>query len=343
MKPFSELTRLGRLRRLRRLAREALEVYGLDGARLTFIQYEGNVIYRVDVPVWRSKTGGLSLYNENRYVLRILTTSDMDYARSELTWLAALSQAGLPVPSPMPTQEGELLTKIATPGVPNGKIVSIMRWINRRRLTKGFRKHHLRTLGKIIARLHTFSADWKPPEGFTRPHWDWDGQLGGREFRFPLKKLVESMPGIYREPFQIVSQQVKQVTQLFGKDTDAYGLIHSDLYPENMLFKGRQVFPIDFEDCGYGYWIWDIAIALCSWPWTEEWYWMREAFLEGYFQIRTLPEAQLQHLDLFMAAQYATMVLWSTMFIQNDPAMRVEYEAWREREGNKLMLYAERR
>ena len=85
MKPFSELTRLGRLRRLRRLAREALEVYGLDGARLTFIQYEGNVIYRVDVPVWRSKTGGLSLYNENRYVLRILTTSDMDYARSELT------------------------------------------------------------------------------------------------------------------------------------------------------------------------------------------------------------------------------------------------------------------
>jgi Ser/Thr protein kinase RdoA (MazF antagonist) len=343
MKPYSELTRLGRLRRLRQLAWAALEVYDLDGARLTFIQYEGNVIYRVDVTDPGSKHGGKSLYDKNRYVLRVLTTSDWDYARSELTWLSALSQAGLPVPSPVPTQEGELLTKIATPGVPEGKIVSMMRWINGRRLTKGFRKHHLRALGQIVARLHSFSADWQPPEGFTRPHWDWEGQLGGREFRYPVEELSAAMPDIYREAFQIVSKQVKQATQEFGKNPDAYGLIHSDLYPENMLFNGRQVFPIDFEDCGFGYWIWDIAIALCSWPWTEDWYWMREAFLEGYFQIRTLPEAQLQHLDLFMAAQYATMVLWSTMFIQTDPAMRAEYEAWREREGNKLLLYAERR
>jgi Ser/Thr protein kinase RdoA (MazF antagonist) len=343
MKPYSELTRLGRLRRLRRLAQAALKVYGLDNARLTFIQYEGNIIYRVDVPVSGSKNCRGSLYNKNRYVLRVLTTSDLDYAQSELTWLAALSQAGVPVPNPVPTREGELLTRIATPGVPKGKIVSMMRWINGRRLTKGFREHHLRALGEIVARLHAFSAEWQPPEGFPRPHWDWEGQLGGRQFRLPLEELVATMPDIYREPFQMVSEQVKQVTKGFGKDTDAYGLIHSDLYPENMLFKGQQVFPIDFEDCGYGYWIWDIAIALCSWPWTEEWYWMREAFLDGYYQIRTLPETQLQYLDLFMAAQYATMVLWSTMFIKNDPAMRAEYEAWREREGNKLLLYAEQR
>ena len=50
MKPYDELTRTGRLRRLRKLAEVALWEYGLSDARLTFQHYEGNVIFRVDVP-----------------------------------------------------------------------------------------------------------------------------------------------------------------------------------------------------------------------------------------------------------------------------------------------------
>ena len=50
MKPYNDLTRLGRLRRLRQLGEVALDAYGLSGARLTFIQYEGNVTFRVDNP-----------------------------------------------------------------------------------------------------------------------------------------------------------------------------------------------------------------------------------------------------------------------------------------------------
>jgi hypothetical protein len=111
--------------------------------------------------------------------------------------------------------------------------------------------------------------------------------------------------------------------------------------PENVLFKAGEVFPIDFEDCGYGHWIWDIGVALGYWPWSEDWYWIRDAFLEGYAQARILPASQLVHLDLFMAAQYATMVLWASMSIKNDPAMRAEYEEWRNREGNKLLHYFE--
>jgi Ser/Thr protein kinase RdoA (MazF antagonist) len=69
---------------------------------------------------------------------------------------------------------------------------------------------------------------------------------------------------------------------------------------------------------------------------------MRDAFLEGYAQVRALPEAQLKHLDLFMATQYATMVLWASMFIQRDAARRAEHEAWRERDGRNLLRYFQR-
>jgi Ser/Thr protein kinase RdoA (MazF antagonist) len=70
---------------------------------------------------------------------------------------------------------------------------------------------------------------------------------------------------------------------------------------------------------------------------------MREAFLEGYGAIHTLPESQLRHLDLFMATQYATMVLWATARIKNDPARQAEHEELRDQDGEKLLRYFERR
>jgi Ser/Thr protein kinase RdoA (MazF antagonist) len=261
-----------------------------------------------------------------------------------MTWLAALSrEAGLPVPAPVPTLEGDLLTQVATQGLPKGRIVSLMRWLDGRRLTTGFQPGHFRAWGRSVARLHQFSSTWQPPGGFERPDWDWEGQLGGRYFRCSVDELVDSMPEHLREPFQIVSREARTVMGGLGKGQDAYGLIHGDLYPENVLFKAAQAYLIDFEDCGFGYWLWDIAVALCLWPWTEEWYWRRDAFLDGYTQIRALPESQLQHLDLFMAAQYATMILWASLFIRNDPARKAEHEAWREGDGEKLLRYFERR
>jgi Ser/Thr protein kinase RdoA (MazF antagonist) len=344
MKPYDQLSRLGQLRRTRCLAEVALEAYGLGEARLTFLQYTANIVYRVDVPGWAKAESRQSPYVPNRYLLRVLYTNRLEAVKGEMTWLAALRrEANLPVPEPVPTRDGDLVTRIAIPGVPQGRLVSLMRWIDGRRISTGLRPAHFRAWGRVVARLHAFAAGWQPPEGFKRPVWDWEGQLGGRYFHCSVEELVASMPGHLREPFQIVSREARQVMDSLGTGPDVYGLIHSDMYPENVLFKDGEAYPIDFEDCGFGYWLWDIAVALCLWPWTEEWYWMRDAFLDGYSGVRVLPESQLQHLDLFMAVQYATMVLWASLFVRNDPARRPEHEAWREGDGLKLLRYLERR
>lgn len=344
MKPYDDLTRLGRLRRLRPLAQQALRAFGLPDAHLAFLQYTGNVVYRVDARSGDTVKRMRGPYIEDRYLLRILTTSDRAAVESELAWLAAMSgEAGLPVPQPVPTEDGRLLTTITTPGVAQGRIVSLMRWIDGRRLSTGFRPSHFTAWGRMIARLHAFALEWQPPKGFKRPHWDWAGQLGGEHFPVSVEELVASMPPRIQEPFRHVSQQAKQAMQALGTGPEAYGLIHSDMYPENVLFKAGEVFPIDFEDCGYGYWLWDLAVPLCSWPWTEDWKWKRDALLGGYTRIRMLPAIQLAQLDLFMAVQYATMVLWASMFILHDPARRAEHQAWRRREGRNLLRYFERR
>ena len=58
MKDYRELTRLGQLRRTRQLAEAALAAYGLSAARLKFVQYSANIIYRVDVPASLAVRGG---------------------------------------------------------------------------------------------------------------------------------------------------------------------------------------------------------------------------------------------------------------------------------------------
>lgn len=341
MKPYRELTRRGRLSRLRELANKALVPYGLDGARLTFLQYFTNIIYRVDVPGSSSQIAG-SPFSPDRYVLRIHALSDNDAIASELTWLRALDQeASLPVPAPILTLDGTLLVKISTPGVPHGRVISIMRWLDGRKLQRGLRPQHLKALGQVVARMHNFSASWNPPAGFSRPHWDWDAQLGGRMFEHSIEELIDCMPLQIREPFKVVSQKARQAMEALGKGPDAYGLIHGDLYAENVLYKAGQAYPIDFEDCGYGYWMDDIAVALCQWAWGKDWQRMQDAFWDGYDQVRRMPEEQWEQLDLFVAAHFATMVLWASDFIKYDPIRAEEYESWRTDNVRKLMDYFE--
>jgi Ser/Thr protein kinase RdoA (MazF antagonist) len=343
MKPFRELSRRGRLVRLRKLANQSLKSYGIVGAQLNFIQYGENIIYRVDCPGRVDMRSVADCFVPNRYVLRIHASSDAEMIASELTWLAALStEGGLPVPAPVPNNDGELVTKIKTEEIPAGRMISLMQWLDGRRLRKGFKPNHLAALGQTVARMHAFSAKWQPPKGFFRPTWDWESNLGGSMFKHPMEEIVGMIPEKFLQPFQVVSMKAQQAMDNFGKSFDAYGLIHADLYPENVLFRDGKALPIDFEDCGYGYWMWDIAVALCEWAWGREWEQMRDAFQDGYARVRTLTDAQWAQLDLFIATQFATIVLWSTALLMNDPKRAGEYAPWREKVGNQLLGYFNR-
>jgi len=342
MKPFRKLTRLGQLRRMRQLAETALESYDLGETRLTFLRYFANITYRVDAAKSSTHKMKPSPYTPNRYLLRVLLSDHWEYAKGEMTWLAALSnEAGLFVPAPVPTCDGKLLMHIFSPSVPAGRIVSLMRWVDGYKLVKEMRTDQFQAWGRMVGTLHAFASHWQPPDGFERFVWDWEGLLGGRGFDYSVEELIASMPKYLQEPFQIVSKEIKSTMKSLGKGSDAYGMIHADMYPDNILFKDGEVFPIDFEDCGFGYWLWDIGVALEQYPWTEEWYTKRDAFLNGYLQAHTLPESQLRHIDLFIAANYVTGVLWTSAFILDDPARKDEHENWRNANGAKLLQYIE--
>jgi Ser/Thr protein kinase RdoA (MazF antagonist) len=339
-KQFREMNRRERLVRFRRIAQIALCDYGLTNADLALIQYNENVIYKVKTPDQGFAPSGNSPFIPGCYALRIHAMDDQPAIHSEMTWMKAMSeQSHIAVPAPVETVDGGLTVRVASGGIPKGRFVTLLKWMKGRKLQKNLHPSNLEAIGKTVAHLHNFSANWQPPKGFSRPRWDWESQLGGSMFDVSLELLIETMPEQFKGPFKTVSDEAKSVMADLGEGPDAFGLIHSDLYPENVLFNNGQAYPVDFEDCGYGYWLWDIAVALCTWAWGPKWLVMREAFYKGYSEFRCLPEEQWQLLDLFIAMQYATMLLWASAFLQHDPIRRAEYEPWRDESGQKMLGY----
>lgn len=335
MKPFERLTPLGQVRRLRRLAQSALLEYGLGGARLRFVAQSENTTFRVDVPGDTQRQAMGHPYVANRYLLRIhrrgYQTSEA--IASEMAWLWALRQdADLPVPEPVPALDGELWVEAAAPGVPEPRACSLLRWMRGRLIRQRFQPHHFEALGRLMACLHDHAVQWDLPPDFTRRHWDWEGLFGdGAGFNLPASQVWALVPQAYHDVFDAVARQTQRTMESLRQGPDVFGLIHADLFlgaEGNVLFSGGQARPVDFDDCGLGYWAYDLAVPLCHWQQAEGWPSIRDALLDGYARIRPLPEDQLACLDLFMAARHVSEVLWGVDMAQVNSAFQAELDGW---------------
>jgi Ser/Thr protein kinase RdoA (MazF antagonist) len=113
----------------------------------------------------------------------------------------------------------------------------------------------------------------------------------------------------HRQTFSLVAQQLRQVMQDWGEGADVFGLIHADLGVDaNLFFWHGEPRAIDFDDSGFGYWVYDLAVALDACRDDPAYPRYREALLDGYTELRALPQKQAEQVDLFLAG---TEVYWN--------------------------------
>ena len=92
--------------------------------------------------------------------------------------------------------------------------------------------------------------------------------------------------------FRATAERVRWGLQELGKDSNVFGAIHPDLHLNNFLFHEGEAYVIDFEACGWGYCLFDLAVTLSSLEGcVEDRTPMRAALLKGYQRERPLPEA----------------------------------------------------
>jgi Ser/Thr protein kinase RdoA (MazF antagonist) len=326
-----------RLARMRRVALWALDAYPLADPELQFVADEDNTTFRVDATAPDGR---------DRFLLRVHRPArhgrNVDSAAAigpEMDWLTAL-RAGtdLLVPAPFRTVDGKLTTVAASPDVPGPRVCSVLRWMDGRIHSAAPRPVHLRRLGSVMARLHNHAGQWRVPPGFLRIRWDWETFFGNTMVYGGINAadVWDLLPHDLRRRFERVASGMKRVMTDLGEDTDNFGLIHADLHLGNALFWRDDVRVIDFDDCGFGYWLYDIAVSLWELRHRSDYEDFRSALIDGYTRHRPLPPGGLAHLDDFIATREVAVGLWFTGTAQVNPVFHAELDQVQQEIGRSL-------
>jgi Ser/Thr protein kinase RdoA (MazF antagonist) len=115
-------------------------------------------------------------------------------------------------------------------------------------------------LGEITARFHRQARAWRPPDWFSRPKWNVATTLGVDAHWGPWHASVPDREE--RAQLQRLADVVISRLQRFGADADRFGLVHADLRLANVLVEGDGIQVIDFDDCGFSWYLYDLACAL---------------------------------------------------------------------------------
>ena len=265
---------------------------------------------------------------------------------SEMAWLDALRRdTDLGVPEPIAANDGSLVVIARDEGVPEPRACVLLRRLDGRFIDRRLRPGHLRRVGVLAARLHEHAVGWSPPRDFVRPRVDTltsAAQSASVSSSAALARpgdqptvadgeealaLVEEL--VSADAAAVSSRALEIVRATTGSlgDADAFGLIHADLHYENVLFHRGEARAIDFDDCGWGFHLYDLAITLIEIEERPQYEELREAFLESYAQERPLPDDHLLHLGGLFVLRRMQILMW-ILESREHPAFRDEWHGW---------------
>lgn len=102
----------------------------------------------------------------------------------------------------------------------------------------------------------------------------------------------------------IVARTIEQIRAVFhelGKGKEVFGILHADLHQENYFFQHGTPRVIDFDDCGWGHYLFDFTVTLRELAHLPTYPLLREALLRGYRTTRPFPAQQEAYLETFFA------------------------------------------
>jgi len=305
--------------RLTVLARKSLIDWGIENADVWLLKYRENAVFGVWDPKGKCKYA-LRLHREGYHSDTALL--------SELQWMQALNASGVKTSPVIPTIDGRMFTHVEGAGVQSVRQCDLLGWVDGEPLgtietgsitsAETTQQNYFKT-GVMAARLHNHAQEWVAPQGFWRHSWDANGLIGDE----PLWGQFWQYKELTSEQRSIVLQvriKLRKDLTVFGKDKDRYGLTHADFLPENLLIDGGCLRVIDFDDCGYGWHMMDLATALFFLLEDPNFDVAFEGFVAGYRSVRELPDAHLKMLPAFFIARGLVYLSWCHTRSETDTA-----------------------
>jgi len=282
---------------------QAMNCFGIDADKIELLDGFESFIYEYS-------------YQERDFILRIghSLRRSPELIAGEVDWINYLAEGGASVSRAIYSQRGALVEAIddgqggqflatafvKAQGVPSWEID----W------TAAFVEHY----GQVIGRIHALTKDYIPTDpSWRRPEWNSHGNLDLEDWLPPsesaaLSKFQELMPHFNSLP----------------KDRDGFGLIHQDAHGANFYVYEGQITLFDFDDCVYGWFIYDIAMVLfyaAMWEkdktaFTSD---FMADFLRGYKRENQLDPRWLKELPYFLKLREIDLyaVIHRSMDVEN--------------------------
>lgn len=283
------------------VAERALTEYTFSAAvRCRMINLSENATYLVEDPA----TGGGGILRVHREGYH-----SVEAIESELTWLDALRADGaVDAPAVIPTADGRRIVTTHLDGrTRHAVLFETMGGLEPDET--GITPADFETLGAVTARLHRHSRQWSPPPNFTRFAWDWEHCLGAA----PRWGRWEDGGGVGAAEIAQLRPAVELVRKRlveYGQGPDRFGLVHADLRLANLLVEPGRVNVIDFDDCGFGWFLYDFGTAVSFIehdPALGEW---QEAWLAGYRSRAELSAEDEAMLPTFVMLRRLLLLAW---------------------------------
>ena len=329
-----------RIERTKKVAEAALERYGLLSTQIYLLQDKGirqvvrvvspsrgEFVLRMYKPVRARARGGSS---DAR--VRPSQRRSQDTLRAQLLWLSAIRHdTGLLVPQPVPTVDGSLVSYVDVgyedkPWRPRllrrvlrrrrdrgtgddlGQYCVLLEWMQGGHKRNDLNPADLSLVGSLVARLHQHAERYTVPEDTAFPRWDWHWPFGESA---PLWSKGEAFYSADEmEVLKATAERAREDLRALGESRNVFGLIHGDINLGNLIFCGGTVGIIDFDTCGWGYYLYDLSRLYTA---LRRHYRNRAepllaALLKGYERERPLPNKYERYFETFAAMRMVAKV-----------------------------------
>ncbi len=268
---FFELPESEQISELTIFAATVLEAYEFSIKSIESINYAYNATFKVTIA------------DSTNYALRININSprSAENIRAEVAWVNFLEAVdGILTPRPIANRSGKYVTTVSHAHSGRELNCILYSWLDGEEVGDEPTLEQLHALGQAMARLHASSKDFILPSdsalpSFQDPFWETE------DFLLSDKSKLDS------EEKDLIDAAFKKIIAgtdaLYSQNTTQ--VIHADLHGWNMKWHQGKLSIFDFDDCGIGLPIQDIATALYYLDTPEQ----DEALLSGYKSVMPLP------------------------------------------------------
>jgi Ser/Thr protein kinase RdoA (MazF antagonist) len=305
------------------LAQQALGLYDLPrNATVRLVSVSENETYKVEAP--SGKGWALRLQRPGYQSKNSLA--------SEIAWLVALRKDGVvATPVPVAGLNGEWIQSVRHAAAGEARNVVLFEWENGCHPEIGpgndiVLRQCFRSLGAITAQMHAHSRKWSRPDDFERFTWNFETALG-EAARWGRWRDGLGMSAAKAGLFGRTAELIRERLAGYGSGPDRFGLAHCDLRLANLLMHGGEVKVIDFDDCGFGWYMYDAATPLSFYEHLPQVPGLIELWLEGYRTVSAVSKAEEEEIPTFVMLRRLLLVAWVGSHAETDLArsMGVSY------------------